>query len=305
MPPKRKTSNADVDNKPNGSHASKKGRTDFQEPHHNAKQTEDFGIVLREFYPPEMSNERCMAYNDGTIQRPIETLEEACRDTADKRQSVEAGKAVVHWFKSDLRLSDNRGLHTASQIARDNKIPLIGLYIMSPEDFAAHLTSPARVDFTIRTLAQLQRDLAEHDIPLYMETQEKRNKIPGRIVELCKKWEVKHLRGNTEYEVDELRRDAKLVRLCAESDIDFTPIPDTCVVSPGALSSQQGKQYAVYTPWFRSWLAFLKENPDYLELSEEPGSNPGDSRKKLSDLFDCQLPPSPYIKRRRRGYPIS
>ncbi|KAJ5740050.1 Cryptochrome/DNA photolyase class 1 [Penicillium manginii] len=295
MPPKRKTSDADVDNKPNG-HASKRGRTGLREPHPNAKQTEDFGIVLRDFYPPEMSNERCNAYTNGTIQRPIETLQEACRDTADKRRSIEAGKAVVHWFKSDLRLSDNRGLHTAFQLARDNQVPLIGLYIVSPEDFEAHLTSPARVDFTLRTLDRLQRDLAELDIPLYMETQEKRNKIPDRVVELCQKWEAKHLCGNIEYEVDELRRDAKLVRLCASNDIDFSPTPDTCVVSPGALSSQQGNQYAVYTPWFRSWLAFLKENPDYLELSEEPGSNPGDARKQFSDLFDCQIPASPKSK---------
>lgn len=297
MAPKRKNSDADVDNIPNGaSHAPKKGRTDLREPHPNAKQTEDFGIVLRDFYPPEMSNERCKAYTDGTIRRPIETLQEACRDTADKRRSIEAGKAVVHWFKSDLRLSDNRGLHTAFQLARDHQVPLIGLYILSPEDFTAHLTSPARVDFTLRTLELLQRDLAELDIPLYMETQEKRNKIPGRVVDLCKEWEANHLCGNVEYEVDELRRDAKLVRLCAENGIDFAPTPDTCVVTPGALSSQQGNQYAVYTPWFRSWLAFLQQNPDNLELSEEPGSNPGDARKKLSDLFDCQIPAAPKDK---------
>lgn len=291
MAPKRKTS--DADGKPQNGHTSKRGRTGLREPHPNSKQTEDFGIVLREFYPPEMSNERCQAYNDGTIERPIEVLEAACRDTSDKRRSIGPGKAVVHWFKSDLRLHDNRALHVASQLARDHKIPLIALYILSPEDFTAHLASPARVDFTLRTLKRLQTDLAELDIPLYMESQEKRKAIPGRIVELCQQWEAKHLCANIEYEVDELRREAKLVRLCAGKDIDLALSHDTCVVTPGALSSQQGKQYAVYTPWFRSWLAFLKENPDYLEISEEPGSNPGDARKKLSELFDCKIPAAP------------
>jgi deoxyribodipyrimidine photo-lyase len=293
MAPKRKTSDADADGKVQNGHASKRGRSDLREPHPNAKQTEDFGIVLREFYPPEMSNERCQAYNDGTIERPIEVLEKACSDTSDKRHSIGPGKAVVHWFKSDLRLHDNRALHAASQLARDHKIPLIGLYILSPEDLTAHLASPARVDFTLRTLQRLQKDLAELDIPLYMETQEKRKAIPGRIVELCQQWEAKHLCANIEYEVDELRRDAKLVRMCAAKDIDVALSHDTCVVTPGVLNSQQGKQYAVYTPWFRSWLAFLKENPDYLEMSEEPGSNPGDARKKLSDLFDCKIPAAP------------
>ncbi|KAJ5584751.1 uncharacterized protein N7459_004551 [Penicillium hispanicum] len=297
MAPKRKAADADVDQQPKDGPPSKRGQPDLKKPHPNAKQAEDFGIVLRDFYPPEMSNERCQAYNDGTLERPITNLEKACLDTAEKRRSVEVGQAVVHWFKSDLRLHDNRALHTAFQIARDNQVPLIGLYVFSPEDFSAHLTSPARVDFTLRTLRQLQRDLAELDIPLYMETQEKRKAIPGRIVELCQQWEAKNLCANIEYEVDELRRDAKLVRLCAEQHIDFALSHDTCVVTPGALSSQQGRQYAVYTPWFRSWLAFLKENSDYLELSEEPGSNPGNARQGLSHLFDCKLPTAPDNKK--------
>lgn len=243
-----------------------------------------------------MSNERCAAYNDGAIERPIETFEKACADTAEKRRSIKAGQAVVHWFKRDLRLHDNRALHTASDLAKENNVPLIGIYILSPEDLTAHSTSPARVDFIRRTLSQLQTDLAELDIPLHMETQEKRKAIPGRVAELCQQWGANHLFANIEYEVDELRRDARLVRLCAEKGIDCAFSHDACTVPPGALSSQQGKQFAVYTPWYRAWLAFLKENPDYLELSPEPGSNPGNAREQLSELFDCKIPPAPSNK---------
>ncbi|KAJ5542836.1 Cryptochrome/DNA photolyase class 1 [Penicillium sp. DV-2018c] len=292
MPPKRKASEL-VTKESNGSHAVKKGRPNIHQPHPNAKQTEDFGIVLRQFYPPEISNERCQAYTNGELERPIETLQNACRDTADKRREIGVGGAVVHWFKSDLRLHDNRALHAAYQCAKDNEIPLICLYIVSPEDWTAHLTSPARVDLTLRTLARLQRDLSELDIPLYMETQAKRKAISKRVVELCQRWGAKALYANMEYEIDELRRDAKLVRLCADSGINFAPTHDTCVVTPGMLNSQQGKQYAVYSPWYRAWLAFLKENPDCLGLSEEPGSNPGDARQKFKDLFGCEVPAAP------------
>ncbi|CAL5865885.1 uncharacterized protein PFLUO_LOCUS91 [Penicillium psychrofluorescens] len=290
MPPKRKSPDA------SSAPASKRSKPDLRQPHPNAKETEAFGIVLRDFYPPEMSNERCEAYNNGTLERPIETLNKACRETADQRRAIAPGKAVVHWFKSDLRLHDNRALSAASQKARDHDIPLIGLYVLSPEDLTAHLASPARVDLTLRTLQQLQRDLNELDIPLHMETVEKRKAVPGRLVTLCQKWGSQHLFGNLEYEVDELRRDARLVRQCAENGIDFEPNHDTCVVTPGLLSSQQDRQYAVYTPWFRSWLAFLKENPDYLEVSEEPGSNPQGARTQLADLFDCKVPAAPSNK---------
>ncbi|PWY87541.1 deoxyribodipyrimidine photo-lyase [Aspergillus heteromorphus CBS 117.55] len=296
MPPqKRKSSNSSAANG-GSSHASKRGKPDLSRPHPNAKETEEFGIVLRDFYPPEMCNERCEAYNNGMLERPIETLQKAYEDTVEERQAIDANAAVVHWFKSDLRLHDNRGLQMAYQVARDNKIPLICLYIQSPEDLTAHLTSPARVDMTLRTLGQLQRDLGELDIPLYMETQEKRKAIPQRIVELCQEWGANHLFANLEYEVDELRREAALVRLCAQNRIKFEAAHDTCIVTPGKLSSQQGKQYAVYSPWFRSWCAFLKENPEYLDVADEPGSNPSNARKHFKKLFDCQVPVAPKNK---------
>jgi hypothetical protein len=40
---------------------------------------------------------------------------------------------VVHWFRSDLRLEDNRALSKASDKARENGKSLIALYIMSPQ----------------------------------------------------------------------------------------------------------------------------------------------------------------------------
>ncbi|KAL4748834.1 hypothetical protein BDW72DRAFT_179365 [Aspergillus terricola var. indicus] len=265
--------------------------------HHNAQQTADFGIVLRDFYPPEMSNARCEAYNSGILERPIESWQRAYTETSAQRNAITANAAVVHWFKSDLRLHDNRALQMAYKVAREHKIPLIGLYILSPEDLTAHLSSPARVDLTLRTLEQLKRDLGELDVPLYMETQACRRDIPQRIINLCQEWGANHLFGNLEYEVDELRREAKLIRLCAENGIRFETAHDTCVVPPGVLSSQQGKQYAVYSPWFRSWLAFLNEKPEYLELSEEPTSNPGDARRYFKELFECPVPEAPENKR--------
>ena len=65
----------------------------------------------------------------------------------------------MHWFKWDLRTGDNKALHLASQKAQEKRVPLIGLYIVSPQDFEAHLTAPVRVDFALRTLEVLKADL--------------------------------------------------------------------------------------------------------------------------------------------------
>lgn len=291
---KRTPSEADIDGT---EQASKRTKEDTQRYHPNANRTEEFGIINREFYPPEMSNARCQQYNTGTLVRPIETLQRAYEDTADARQAVKPNAAVVHWFKSDLRLYDNRALQIAYQTAKEYNIPLLTFYIVSPQDFAAHIRSPPRVDLILRTLALLKRDLGELDIPLYMETQEKRGDIPGRILDLCLRWGANHVFTNLEYEVDELRREAKLVRLCADSGVKFEGVHDTCVVTPGQLFTQQGKQYAVFSPWYRSWLAFVKQNPEYLEIVEGPSSNPGDARKYFGELFEAEVPEAPANKR--------
>jgi hypothetical protein len=40
---------------------------------------------------------------------------------------------VVHWFRSDLRLEDNKALYAASQKAQENGASLIALYVVSPQ----------------------------------------------------------------------------------------------------------------------------------------------------------------------------
>ncbi|KAH6900449.1 DNA photolyase [Thelonectria olida] len=299
MPPKRKsTSPPEVKVTAKKAKVLDKSRFDevLRQPHHNADQSEEYGIVLRKYYPPEMSNARARAYRNEEIPRPIETLLAALEETAQTRKKVKAKDAVVHWFKMDLRHTDNKALALASDKAQEAGVPLICMYIVSPEEFEAHLRSPARVDFVLRTLKVLQEDLAKLDIPLYIETVEKRKKIPGRIRELMGEWGATHLFANMEYEVDELRREAAMVRDLAGDGKSFEVVHDTCVVPPGNLQTGTGKQYAVYSPWYRSWMAHIHENLDLLELFEPPAKNPGSIRKQFKKLFDVTIPDSPKNK---------
>lgn len=260
-------------------------------------QEEQHGIVLREFYPPEMTNQRAKQYITGNIERPIETLKRAMAETMTDRAKIEVKDAVVHWFKCDLRTRDNKGLHMASEKAKSKGVPLIGLYLVSPQDFQAHLTSPVRVDFILRSLEILRTDLSALDVPLYVEVVEKRKALPNRIIELCGKWGVSHVFCNTEYEVDELRREAALTRDCLKSRIAFTVVPDTCVVSPGELSSKStGKQFSVYSPWFKAWCAYINSHPTELDEYPRPQNNPASVRESLKDLFECRIPDAPANK---------
>ena len=296
---KRKAANS-PEPKTNGSSKKFKitnGSSDpLRQPHASAQEAEDYGIVLRKYYPHEMSNQRAIAYNNDELPRPIDVLASALEETKSEREEIEVKGSVVHWFKCDLRLQDNKSLYMASEKAKEKGVPLIAIYIISPQDFEAHLTAPVRVDFILRNLEVLKEDLAKLDIPLYVETVEKRKAIPGRILELLKEWDASHFFANVEYEVDELRREAKMIRSLLENGISMEVFPDTCIVNPGELTSGTGKQYAVYTPWYRSWVSYVQSNPTVLYLFEPPSKNPSSARKTFSKLFDTKIPSAPSNK---------
>lgn len=263
----------------------------------DSTEAEKYGIVQREFYPPEMTNERCLLYNNDTLPRPIKVLELALKETEQARARIQVKDAVVHWFKWDLRTEDNKALHYASEKAKSKGVPLICLHVISPQDFQAHFTSSVRVDFALRSLEVLKEDLAKLDIPLYVETVQKRKTIPDRILQLCEQWGASHLFANIEYEVDELRREALMTTKCLEKGIAFTALHDTCVVAPGELASQQGRQYAVYSPWFRTWIAHIHSHPEHLDLYDAPSRNPDGARAKFTEAFEAKIPVAPENKK--------
>ncbi|KAK8166281.1 DNA photolyase, FAD-binding/Cryptochrome [Phyllosticta citrichinensis] len=263
----------------------------------NARAEERVGIVQREFYPAEMPNERCAQYNNDEIPRPIEELEKTIAATQKAREKIGVGDAVVHWFKRDLRTKDNKGLSLAAKKARGAKVPLVCVFVVSPQDYQAHFTSAMRVDFDLRTLEVLKSDLAELDIPLLVETVDKRKDVPAWLLGKCEEWGAKHLFCNIEYEVDELRRETKFTKSCLEKGINFSAVHDDVVVAPGALSTGAGKQYAVYSPWYRAWMAHIHKHPNLLDEWESPGQNPPEVRKKFKDLFDSSIPEAPPNKR--------
>ena len=255
---------------------------------------ERYGIVQREFYPPQMSNERCEQYNNEELPRPLEQLNAIQKETKEQRERVKVGECVVHWFKRDLRLHDNRALRMASGMARSKGVPLVCMFIVSPQDYQAHLTSAPRVDFELRTLEVMKQDLTEKNIPLYVTTIDKRKEIPKHMLEKWKEWAAKHVYCNIEYEVDELRRETKFTQTCLEHGINFTALHDDVVVPPETLMTGQGKQYSVYSPWFRAWIKHLHEHPHLLDPSEPPAENPAIAGiEKFARIFDTPIPPAP------------
>ncbi|KAF3908434.1 Cryptochrome-2 [Orbilia brochopaga] len=251
--------------------------------------------ILREFYPPLVSDERVQFYREGKMPTPLDEVRIALRGTTSAREKIEPDKAIAHWFRWDLRLHDNTALHQAHEAAKAAGVPLVCLYVFSHQDHQAHCTSPARLDFTLRTLKVVKDDLAKLDIPLWVEEVKDRKQTVDAILNWCNKWGVSHMHANMLYEVDELRRDAKLIRAGIKRGLAFDVHHDTCVVKPGLLRSGSLKPYAIFTPYFKTWEPYVKQHKLLDNLSPPPEKNDAklNTKKNFKELFDQTSFPKP------------
>ncbi|KAK0498590.1 DNA photolyase, FAD-binding/Cryptochrome [Armillaria luteobubalina] len=200
------------------------------------------------------------------------------------------GKSVVYWMRmGDLRIHDNRALSLASTQAQNDKIPLIVLFIISPQDYVAHDRSPRRIDFTLRNLSKSLYDLY---IPLHVVTEKVRRSVPAKLVSLLSSLECTKIYANMEYEVDEMRRDIEICSLAKQEGINTTFVHDKCIVDPGAIASAENKPYVVYSAYQRRWLVNLNDNlPYYLEDCTTPKPNSESIlSSQYSNLFDSSIP---------------
>lgn len=208
--------------------------------------------------------------------------------------SPKSGDAVVYWMRmEDMRIHDNRALAQASAQALKDHVPLIVLFVLSPQDYAAHDRSPRRIDFTLRNLCVLRDSLAKLDIPLHVTTHAQRRTLPSYVISVLQSVNATRLFANIEYEVDELRRDITVCNLANERDILPTFVHDKLIVEPGILSTKQGKPYSVYSPFQRQWSATINENTgQYLAEAGSPSANPPTVKEYpiFGKMFSSEIP---------------
>lgn len=211
---------------------------------------------------------------------PVARLQAAVRAAASDEEPV--GSSVVYWMRmEDLRsktqillffqsktdnlhpVDDNRALSAASTLAKRHNVPLLTMFIFSPQDYVAHDRGARRIDFTIRNLADLWSKLDNLNIPLVTLSHASRKTLPEKVIELLEQWGSKNLFANAgetisisilctkltapyiEYEVDEIRRDIQVLQNAQSKGINAHFLADKLIVEPNSFLSQSGKPYAV------------------------------------------------------------
>ncbi|KAK0468156.1 DNA photolyase, FAD-binding/Cryptochrome [Desarmillaria tabescens] len=244
----------------------KRARSFSTSPSSGVKKTRTTGPSST-FNPNKIATHQAAAAVDANppLSILLKTVEDGLKNPAK-------GKSIVYWMRmGDLRIHDNRALSLASAQAQKDNIPLIVLFILSPQDY---------------------KSLADLHIPLHILTEKVRQLVPAKLVSLLSSLECTTIYANMEYEVDEIRRDVKVCSLAKQDGIDVTFVHDKCIVDPGVIVSGENKPYVVYSAYQRRWLVKLNDNlPYYLEDCAPPKPNSESIRNsEYSNLFDSPMP---------------
>jgi deoxyribodipyrimidine photo-lyase len=195
------------------------------------------------------------------------------------------------WFRSDLRVHDNPALYRATLAHAPAGV--VGLFVLSPGEWAAHDAAPAKVLFTLACVRELSAALAKLHIPLLVRHAPTAAEVPGVVLAAARQAQAGAIHFSREYEVNEQRRDEQVLTLAAAANISVVRSHGQVMLPPGEVLTQGGKPYTVFTPFKRSWLA------QWAARSDERAPLPAPARQKPLPIAAEPVP------ERLEGFPCS
>ncbi len=154
---------------------------------------------------------------------------------------------IIHWFRRDLRLTDNAALSAA----RATGAAVLPIFIIDPRLQTGRFASPNRMAFLLRALASLDEQLRAHGGQLLV----RRGKPHEVLPDIAKTFGATALYHNRDHSPIARQRDA---RICRETSIPVVSFDDSYLVPPMNLLRDSGDPYRVFTPYFRRWLKWEK-----------------------------------------------
>lgn len=158
-------------------------------------------------------------------------------------------RIALHWFRRDLRLSDNAALHRAVTEAGQ----VVPVYILSDWRGHHHWTGPARQEFLCGSLAALEKNIEAAGGRLIF----RRGREAALVLrELLVETGAGALYFNRDPgEPHGLAADRAVRALCRELGVACHDEKDAVLHEAGEVLTGDGGPYRVYTPYSRKWNA--------------------------------------------------
>ncbi len=170
----------------------------------------------------------------------------------------------IFWFRRDLRLQDNNGLHKALISGK----PVVPLFIFD-SNILSRLGDPydRRVDFIHQSLQALNAELKNYGSRLYVYLGQPEN-IWRQILN---QFRVKRIFANEDYEPYAQKRDNEVRLMVNEQNIEFSLFKDQVIFAKSDILKNDNSPYTVYSAYQRKWkqmlaLSHLKSQPSEIYL---------------------------------------
>lgn len=162
-------------------------------------------------------------------------------------------KISLFWFRRDLRLEDNVGLHHA--LASD--FPVLPIFIFDT-DILDKLENKQdrRVDYIHQALTAIQKELKSLNSSLRTYY----GKPLNIFKTLLDEYDIQAVYCNRDYEPQAIKRDAEIYHFYKAKNIPFRAYKDQVIFDKKDVLKKDGTPYVVYTPYSRKWKEMLKKN---------------------------------------------
>lgn len=165
---------------------------------------------------------------------------------------------IIHWFRRDLRLSDNPAFTAASRISQGAVIPL---FILDETVLQSSRTSAARVAFMLDSLRVLDESLRTQGSRLIV----RHGSPEWCIAQLIDESEASGVYWNRDYSPFARRRDTVVEKMLDERGINVQTYKDAVIWETDDILTKNSTPYTVYTPYSRQWRARVENNPETWE----------------------------------------
>jgi len=164
-----------------------------------------------------------------------------------------AAPSVIHWFRRDLRISDNTALHAAARLG----LPVVPVYLLSTWNGRHAWTGPHRQHFLCGCLASLDANLAAIGSRLILRD----GAAVDALERLIKEARAVAVHFNNDPDPFGKQIETEVRQMCARLGIACTGHHDHTLHEPTEVLTQGGHPYRVYTPYSRNWLGLPKSQP--------------------------------------------
>lgn len=160
-------------------------------------------------------------------------------------------KVNIFWFRRDLRLEDNTGLHHALNTG----VKVVPVFIFDTEILnRLQNKNDKRVDYIHQALQHIHNELKKHNSGLYV--------YYGSPMEVFKKimqdFNVECVFCNRDYEPQAIQRDRQIADWLLKHHIQLKDYKDQVIFEKNDILKDDLSPYTVFTPYSKKWKGNLK-----------------------------------------------